>query len=59
MLQIAADAAGTIWSESVIELQTKVREDFTITEKATMDADAKVMGRIHDCEIFENLRLKL
>ena len=44
MLQIAADAAGTIWSESVIELQTKVREDFTITEKApTMDADAKVM----------------
>ena len=38
MLQIAADAAGTIWSESVLELQTKVREDFTITEKASTRA---------------------
>ena len=43
MLQIAADAAGTIWSESVIELQTKVREDFTTEKAPTMDADAKVM----------------
>ena len=43
MLQIAADAAGTIWSVSAIELQTKVREDFTTEKAPTMDADAKVM----------------
>ena len=36
-----------------LELQTKVREDFTVTEKAPTRAFN------NDCEIFANFRLKL
>ena len=52
------------------ELQTKVREDFTITEKARTKASSwlkapmnafnfKTLLRHSDCEIFANLSLKL
>ena len=49
---------------SPIELQTKVREDFTITEKApngylNVKALVALSTGNHDYETFANLRLKL
>ena len=46
-----------------LELQTKVREDFTITEMAPINTvlpgESLSRGLRHDCEIFANFRLKL
>ena len=46
-----------------LKLQTNVREDFTITEKASGHFQPGVgpnnRGLLCDCEIFANLRFKL
>ena len=65
----ATEEDGGIWSRKLprqkvagdrlldipckVELQTKVREDLTITEEASTCAF------LHDCDIFPNIRLKL